>query len=68
MRRLEFITIVPPLMINIIYERGNQMFFKNYKVWETELAGRKLTLETGKMCGLAGASIMAPLRRHQCAV
>ena len=35
------------------------MFFKNYKVWETELAGRKLTLETGKMCGLAGASIMA---------
>ena len=26
------------------------MFFKNYKVWETELAGRKLTLETGKMC------------------
>ena len=35
------------------------MFFKNYKVWETELAGRKLTLETGKMCGLAGASSMA---------
>ena len=25
------------------------MFFKNFKVWETELAGRKLTLETGKM-------------------
>ena len=39
------------------------MFFKNYKVWETELAGRKLTLETGKMCGLAGASIMAHERQ-----
>ena len=31
------------------------MFFKNFKVWETELAGRKLTLETGKMAGLANA-------------
>ena len=37
------------------------MFFKNFKVWETELAGRKLTLETGKMAGLANASIMAPM-------
>ena len=35
------------------------MFFKNFKVWETELAGRKLTLETSKMAGLANASIMA---------
>lgn len=35
------------------------MFFKNFKVWDTELAGRKLTLETGKMAGLANASIMA---------
>ena len=35
------------------------MFFKNFKVWETELAGRTLTLETGKMAGLANASIMA---------
>ena len=35
------------------------MFFKNYKIWETELAGRKLTLETGKMAGLANASVMA---------
>ena len=35
------------------------MFFKNFKVWETELSGRKLTLETGKMCGLANASILA---------
>lgn len=35
------------------------MFFKNFKVWETELAGRRLTLETGKMAGLANASIMA---------
>ncbi len=35
------------------------MFFKNFKVWETELAGRKLTLETGKMAGLANAAILA---------
>ena len=35
------------------------MFFKNFKVWKTELAGRKLTLETGKMAGLANASVMA---------
>ena len=35
------------------------MFFKNFKVWETELAGRKLTLETCKMAGLANASILA---------
>ncbi|MCR4593633.1 MAG: polyribonucleotide nucleotidyltransferase [Clostridiales bacterium] len=34
------------------------MFFKNYKVWETELAGRKLSLETGKMAGLANAAVM----------
>ena len=44
------------------------MFFKNYKVWETELAGRKLTLETGKMCGLAGASIMAARVTPMCCV
>ena len=35
------------------------MFFKNFKVWETELAGRKLSLETGKMAGLANAAVMA---------
>ncbi len=35
------------------------MFFKDFKIWETELAGRKLTLETGKMAGLANAAIMA---------
>ena len=35
------------------------MFFKNYKKWETQLAGRTLTLETGKMAGLANAAIMA---------
>ncbi len=34
------------------------MFFKNFKVWETELAGRKLSFETGKMAGLANASVM----------
>ena len=35
------------------------MFFKNYKKWETQLAGRTLSLETGKMAGLANASVMA---------
>lgn len=34
------------------------MFFKNFKSWETELAGRKLTLETGKMAGLANAAFL----------
>ncbi len=35
------------------------MFFKNFKVWETEIAGRKFTLETGKMAGLANAAMLA---------
>ncbi len=30
--------------------------FENYRVFETELAGRKLTVETGKMAGLANGS------------
>ena len=34
------------------------MFFKNFKVWETKLAGRKLSIETGKMAGLANAAVM----------
>ena len=34
------------------------MFFKNYKKWETEFAGRKFTLETGKMEGLANAAFL----------
>ncbi len=34
------------------------MFFKNFKVWETELAGRPLSIETGKMAGLANAAVM----------
>ena len=29
-----------------------------YKVYETELAGRKLTLETGKLAGLANGSVL----------
>ena len=33
--------------------------FENYKVYETTLAGRPLKLETGKMAGLANASVMA---------
>ena len=35
------------------------MFFKDYKVYETELAGRPLKLETGKMAQLASAAVMA---------
>ncbi len=35
------------------------MFFKNFKVWETEFAGRKFSLETGKMAGLADAAFLA---------
>ena len=33
--------------------------FENFKVYETTLAGRPLSLETGKMAGLANAAIMA---------
>lgn len=32
--------------------------FENYRVFETELAGRKLSVETGKMCGLSNGSCM----------
>ena len=35
------------------------MFFENYKVYETTLAGRPLKLETGKMAQLANASVLA---------
>ena len=33
--------------------------FENYKVYETTLAGRPLKIETGKMCELSNASVMA---------
>ncbi len=33
--------------------------FENYKVFETEIAGRPFKLETGKMAGLANAAFMA---------
>ena len=33
--------------------------FENYKVYETELAGRPLKIETGMMAGLANAAVMA---------
>lgn len=39
-------------------KRGKKDVFKNFKVWETEFAGRKLSIETGKMAGLANASVM----------
>ena len=34
------------------------MFFKDFKTFETELAGRKLTIEVGKMAQLAGGSCL----------
>ena len=34
------------------------MFFKDFRTFETEFAGRKLVLETGKMAGLANASVL----------
>lgn len=34
------------------------MFFKDYKVFETDLAGRKLSVEVGKMAQLAGGSCL----------
>lgn len=32
--------------------------FENYKVFETELAGKKISFETGKMCCLSNASVL----------
>lgn len=32
--------------------------FENFKVYETEFAGRKMTFETGKMCGLSNGSVL----------
>ena len=39
--------------------KGDKKMFENYKVYETELAGRPLRLETGMMAGLANAAIMS---------
>ena len=32
--------------------------FENFKVYETELAGKKISFETGKMCALSGGSVL----------
>ena len=32
--------------------------FENYRVFETEFAGKKFVVETGKMCGLSNGSCM----------
>ncbi len=32
--------------------------FEDYRVFETEFAGRKMTFETGKMCALSNASVL----------
>ena len=37
---------------------SSQMQFKNHKVFHYTLAGRPLTLETGKVAGLANGSVM----------
>ncbi len=34
------------------------MFFKDFKTFETEVAGRKLVIETGKMAGLANGACL----------
>ena len=31
--------------------------FENYKVYEIEYGGKKMTFETGKMCCLSNASV-----------
>ena len=41
------------------------MFFKNFKVWETEFAGRKLSVETGKMARTCKCVCNGSLRRHK---
>ena len=40
----------------------NHFDFKNYRVFETEIAGRKLTVETGKMAQLANGSCLVTAR------
>ena len=37
---------------------SEKMEFKNYKVFETQLAGRTLKVETGKMAGLANGAAL----------
>ena len=32
--------------------------FENFRVFETEFAGRKMTFETGKMCCQASGSVL----------
>ena len=32
--------------------------FVHYRVFGTQLAGKKITFETGKMCALAGGSVL----------
>ena len=34
--------------------------FENYKVYQTEFAGRPLVIETGKMAQLANAACLKP--------
>ncbi|MCL2096472.1 MAG: polyribonucleotide nucleotidyltransferase [Oscillospiraceae bacterium] len=37
---------------------ANQLEYKNHRIFEYELAGRKLTVETGKMAQLANGSVL----------
>ena len=43
------------MKINIILSGGNSMF-ENYKVFETDFAGRPLVVETGKIAQLANGA------------
>ena len=43
----------------------NHFDFKNYRVFETEIAGRKLTVETGKMAQLANGSCLVRYGEHR---
>ena len=43
---------------NETQQKGTKNMFENYKVFEYELAGRPLKIETGKVAGLANGSAM----------
>lgn len=38
--------------------------FENFRVFETELAGKKISFETGKMACLANGSVLVRIRRY----
>lgn len=48
----------PEVPLGNLRKRGKKDVFQKLQGWETEFAGRKLSVETGKMAGLANASVM----------